>query len=180
MYKRTAIRQYFVSLLKAGVTSVSSRVYGGRINPKNDENYPYLNVIMKDEDIENQFTGHTTRDLTMHIGVFVKNNTINDGDFDAITEALMYDVESIMGKVLTVQAKQTGDNFALLNDIVVVGTSTSTDNSSGDDLGVGVLTYKINYSYELPIKPITLEDFDWLGSIQHMQITNEGIPVNDV
>ncbi len=179
MYKKTAIRQYFTELLKAGVLSVSSRVYSGRINPKNDESYPYLTVFTKDEDIVDLFTSHTSRELSLHIGIVVKNNDIGNLDFYEVVESIMYDVESVMGKVITVQAKEPNDNFALFEDIVMVGSTTDHDNSSSSDIGSAMITYKISYDYELPILPLVLEDFDWEGSIEHIQIINEGIPIND-
>lgn len=179
MYKKTLIRQYFTALLKAGVTSVSNRVYSGRLNPKEDQNYPYLTVYTKDENVTEQFTSHTVRELDLHVGIVVKDNTTADGDFDEIIEAIMYDVESIMSRVITVQAKDpVSDNFALLNDVVLTGGTTDSDNSSSSDLGSGMLVYKVDYDYELPILPLTLEDFDWQGSIDNLIITNEGVPPN--
>lgn len=180
MYKKTLIRQYFTALLKAGVTSVNNRVYSGRINPKEDENYPYLTVFTKDENITEQFTSHTSRELELHVGVIVKDNSIKDGDFFEVIENIMYDVESIMGKVLTVQAKNpANDFFALFDSVSFVGSTTEHDNSSSSDIGGALLTYKVDYDYESPILPLVLEDFDWQGNIEHIQIANEGIPKND-
>lgn len=180
MYKKTLIRQYFTALLKAGVTSVNNRVYSGRINPKEDENYPYLTVFTKDENITEQFTSHTSRELELHIGVIVKDNTIKDGDFFEVVENIMYDVESIMGKVLTVQAKNPAEDFfALLDGVALVGSTTEHDNSSSSDIGGALLTYKVDYDYESPILPLVLEDFDWQGSIDNLIITNPGVPAND-
>jgi hypothetical protein len=176
-YKKTVIRQYFTALL-AGVTSVSERVYSGRIDPKEDENYPYLTVFTKDETIEEQFTSHTNRDLELHVGIIAKDNSIGSADFYEVVESIMYDVESIMSKVITVQAKEIGDNFALFNDIVMTGSTTDHNNSSSSDIGTAIITYRINYDYELPILPLTLEDFDWQGSIDNLIITNPGVPEN--
>ena len=178
MYKKTLIRQYFTELLKAGVTSVDSRVYSGRINPKEDEDYPYLTVFTKDEDVVEQFTSHTSRELDLHIGIVVKSNDIADGDFYEVIENTMFDVESIMGKVLTVQAKPINDFFALLNDYVLVSSTTEHNNDSSSDIGGGMLVYKVAYDYELPIIPLVLEDFDVQGSIDNLIITNEGVPAN--
>ncbi len=179
MYKKTLIRQYFTDLLKAGVTSVSNRVYSGRINPNADDLYPYLTVFTKDEDIVDQFTSHTSREVDLHIGIVVKSNDIADGDFYEVIENTMYDVESIMGKVLTVQAKPTNDFFALLNDYVLVSSTTEHNNDSSSDIGGGMLVYRVSYDYELPIIPLTLEDFDVQDSIDNLIITNPGVPAND-
>ena len=180
-YKKTLIRQYFETLLKANVASVSNRVYSGRINPKEDENYPYLTVFTKDENVVDQFTTHTSRELELHIGVVVKDNTIAGGDFYEVIENIMFDVEEVMSQVITVQTKNpVSDFFALLDSVVLVGSTTESDNSSSSDIGGAMLTYKVDYDYNLPIVPHTLEDFDVDGSIAHIQITNPGVPINDV
>ena len=179
-YKKTLIRQYFAALLKATVISVDSRVYSGRINPKEDENYPYLTVFTKDENVTEQFTTHTGRELELHIGVVVKNNDIADGDFYEIIENLMYEVEEVMSKVITVQTKNPVDDFfALLDSVVLVRSTTEHNNDSSSDIGGAMLTYKVDYEYNLPIVPHSLEDFDIAGSIAHIQITNLGVPIND-
>lgn len=180
MYKKTLIRQYFVELLKTGVTSVNSRVYSGRINPNNNATYPYLIVFTRNESVSEQFTTHTERELELHVGVVVKDNNIGNGDFDEIVEDLMYEVESVMGRVLTVQTKNPStDFFALLDSVVLVGSAVSDDNTSGSDIGSSMLTYKVDYDYELPIVPLTLQDFDVQGSIENIIITNPGVPPND-
>ena len=178
-YKKTVIRQYFVELLKVYVTSVSGRVYGGRLNPKEDDTYPYLTVYTKDEDVAEQFTTYTSRELQLFIGVIVKDNTIASDDFDEVIENVMIDVETVMSRVLTVQAKEVDDPFALFNSIVLVSTKTGTNNESKSDIGSGMLGYKIDYDYQLPIVPVALEDFDVDASIDHIQITNPGVPEND-
>jgi len=175
MYKKTIIRQYFATLLKS-VLSIDNRVYSGRIDPLNNTEYPYVTVFNKSENIVEQFTSHTERELELKIGVVVKQNQTQSADFDEVIEGLMYEVESVMGRVLSVQAKELNDNYALFEDIVLEGTATDSDNSSGDDIGGGMMTYKISYNYELPIVPLVLEDFDWQGSIDNLKITNEGIP----
>ena len=179
-YKKTLIRQYFETLLKASVASVDSRVYSGRINPKEDENYPYLTVFTKDENVVEQFTTHTSRELELHIGVIVKDNTIAGGDFYEVIENIMFDVESVMSQVLTVQAKNPAEDFfALLDSVVLVGSTTEHNNDSGSDIGGAMLIYKVDYDYNLPIAPQALSDFDVQGSIDHIQITNPGVPEND-
>ena len=178
MYKKAVIRQYFTALLKANVASVANRVYSGRINPQEDEAYPYLTVFTKDESVKEQTTAYTTRELELQIGIVIKDNTITDGDFYDIIESIMYDVEVAMSRVSAVNAKEVGDNFALFNDIVISGSTTEHDISSGSNIGGAMLTYTVEYYYELPILPLVLEDFDWQGSIGHIQITNPGVPLN--
>ena len=177
-YKKTVIRQYFVALLKAANISVGQKVYGGRISPKSDDTYPYLTVYSKDEDIEEQFTEYTSRKLNLVIGIVVKDNTKGDADFDEVIENVMFEVEEVMSKVLTVQTKTATDPFALFECIVLTSTKTATDNSSSSDIGVAEMTYEIDYDYQLPITPITLEDFDWQGSIDNIIFTNPGVPAN--
>jgi hypothetical protein len=180
-YKKTLIRQYFEALLKASVASVDERVFSGRLNPKADGNYPYLTVFTKDENVVEQYTTHTSRELELHIGVIVKDNNIANGDFDEVIENLMFEVEEVMSQVITVQTKDpVSDFFALLDSVVLVSSTTESDNSSGSDIGGAMLVYKVDYDYNLPIVPHTLEDFDVEGSIAHIQITNPGVPENDV
>lgn len=178
-YKKTVIRQYFEALLKVSVASVSNRVYSGRINPKEDESYPYLTVFTKDEDVVDQSTMSTKRELGLHIGVIVKNNDIANGDFYEKIEDIMFDVESVMSKVDTVQTKELNDFYALLDSVVLTGSTTNHDNDSSSDIGTAMLSYKVDYEYALPIVPVTLEDFDVSGSIGHIQIANQGVPIND-
>ena len=180
MYKKTLVRQFFTTLLKAGVTSVSNRVYSGRMNPKEDEDYPYLTVFTKDESVTEQSTMSTKRELSLNVGIVVKNNTIDSGDFDEVIENLMFEVETIMSRVLSVQTKATGDFYALFDDVVLESSTTDGDNSSGSDIGGGLLSYKVEYEMQLPIVSLTLEDFDVQGSIDHLQILNEGVPTNDL
>ena len=180
-YKKTLIRQYFETLLKASVASVSNRVYSGRINPNEDDLYPYLTVFTKDENVVEQFTTHTSRELELHIGIVVKNNDIANGDFYKVIEDVMFDVEEVMSKVITVQTKNPVDDlFALLDSVVLVGSTTEHNNDSSSDIGGGMLVYKVDYEYNIPIVPHTLEDFDVQGSIDHIQITNPGVPINNV
>ena len=179
-YKKTLIRQYFELLLKTTVTSVNSRVYSGRINPNENASYPYLTVFTKDENIVDQFTTHTERELELHIGVIVKDNDIANGDFDEVIENIMFDVEEVMSQVITVQTKPALDFFALLNSVQLVSSTMNSDNSSSSDIGGALLVYKVDYDYNLPIVSQTLEDFDVDGSIDHIQITNPGVPINDV
>ncbi|MHA1193235.1 MAG: hypothetical protein ACTSP9_13215 [Promethearchaeota archaeon] len=178
-YKKTLIRQHFTELLKVGVTSVSERVYSGRINPKEDENYPYLTVFTKDENVIEQYTTSTKRELSLHVGIVVKNNDIASGDFYEVAENIMFDVEEVMSRIITVQSKNPAEDFyALLDDIVLVGSTTDHNNDSGSDIGSAMLTYKIEYEYALPIVSLALEDFDIEASIAHIQIINPGVPEN--
>lgn len=178
MYKKTLIRAFFTELLKQNVASVSQRVYSGRLNPKEDENYPYLTVYTKDEDIVEQSTMSTKRELALHIGIVVKNNDIDSGDFDEVIDNLMYDVEVVMSQVLSVQTKAVNDFYALVDDVVLERSVTDADNSSGSDIGGGMLVYKVDYEMMLPVSPVVLEDFDLQGSIDNIQITNPGVPSN--
>lgn len=178
-YKKTVIRQYFETLLKASVASVSERVYSGRINPNQDDTYPYLTVFTKDENVIEQSTMSTNRELELFIGIVVKNNDVANGDFYEKIEDIMFDVENVMSKIITVQAKEPNDFYALLDSVVLVGSTTNHDNDSSSDIGSGMLSYKVDYEYALPIVPVTLEDFDVAGSIAHIQITNQGVPIND-
>jgi len=180
LYKKTAIRHYFTELLKSKVLSVDGRVYSGRILVKEDDEFPYITVFSKDESIVEQFTTHTSRELDLKIGIVTQDNTIGYGDFYESIEDVMIEVENAMGSVITEQVSSiSGDFFALFNDVKLDNTTTDHDSSGSADIGMAMLNYKVSYDYNLPVIPVTLEDFDWRGSIEHIQITNDGVPLND-
>lgn len=177
MYKKTAIRQHFTQYLKDNVPSVATRVFSGRIAPKQkDDPYPYLIVFAKDEDIAEYYTSHTERVLELKVGVVVNENGNADSDFDEITENLEYEVEIAMSKIITSGDPIAPDNFKLFNDIVLDNSQTDSSFESGNDIGGGMLNYVINYDYENPVDPLVLQDFDVVESVQNMVITNEGVP----
>ena len=179
MYKKTVIRQYFEQVLKASVPSVAGRVYSGRINQVEDDVFPYITLFSKNESIAEQFTTHTSRELDLNVGIVVSDNTIDDGDFYEVIENVMLEVDNAMGRILTERVSSiTDDYFALFEDVVFQNSSTEHDNSSGNDIGMAMMSYKVSYDYALPVIPLTLEDFDWQGSIANIQITNEGVPLN--
>lgn len=178
-HKRALIRQYFTELLKANVASVSSRVYSGRINPKEDENYPYITIFTKNEDIIDRSTMSTRRELELHIGIVVKDNDIANGDFYEVIDDAMFEVEEVMSRLITVQSKNPDTDFyALVDEVELVGSNSDHNNESSSDIGGGMLVYKVEYEYSLPVTPLTLEDFDVQGSIENITITNPGVPQN--
>lgn len=178
-HKRTIIRQYFETLLKAGVVNVSNRVYSGRINPKQDESYPYLTIFTKNETITERSTMSTSRELELHIGIVVKNNDIANGDFYEVIDDTMFEVEEVMSRQITVQSKNPlSDPYVLVNEVELVSSATDHNNESSSDIGGGLLVYRVEYEYSLPITPLTLEDFDVDGSIANLIITNPGVPAN--
>ena len=179
MYKKTVIRQYFTNALIAGVTSVSGRVYNGRINQVEDNQFPYLTIFSKNESISEQFTTHTSRELDLNVGIVVSDNTIDNADFYEVIENVMIEVDNVMGRVLTERVSPiSGDFFALFEDIVFQNSSTDHDNSSGNDIGMAMMSYKVSYDYSLPVIPLSLDVFDWKSSIANIQITNKGVPLN--
>ena len=179
MYKKTVIRKYFEELLKSAIPNVSNRVYSGRINQVEDDVYPYITLFSKNETIQEQFTTHTQRELNLNVGIVISDNTINDGDFYEKIEDLMIEVDNVIGRVLSESVSPiTDDEFYLFEDIAFLSSSTDHDNTSGNDIGMAMLEYKIIYNYSLPVIPLTLEDFDWQSSIANIQITNDGVPLN--
>lgn len=179
MYKKTAIRQYFTEVLKAGVLSVEGRVYNGRINQVEDNKFPYLTIFSKNESVSEQFTTHTTRELGLNVGIVVSDNSIDDGDFYEVIERVMLEVDIVLGKILTQRVSPiANDFFALFEDIVFQNSSTEHDNTSGNDIGMAMMNYTVSYDYSLPIVSVTLDNFDWQGSTNNIQITNEGVPLN--
>jgi len=179
MYKKTAIRQYFTEALKASVPSVSNRVYNGRINQVEDNQFPYLTIFSKNESIDEQFTTHTSRELRLNVGIVVSDNTINNDDFYEVIENVMLEVDNAMGRILTeIVSPITNDFFSLFEDVVFQNSSTEHDNTGGNDIGMSMMNYLVSYDYSLPVVSVSLEDFDWKGSIANIEITNEGVPLN--
>lgn len=183
-YKKTVIRAYFVAYLKAQILSLSDRIYGGRIDPihKSKDTFPYLTVFSKSDDVIEEFTSHTERELDLLIGVVLKDNTTVD-DFDALVEDLMFKVEEAMSKIIGgpigTYAENPDDNYRLFEDIVFEKSLITNSNDSGNDIGTAIMSYKISYNYEAPVIPLTLQDFDLDGSIDNITITNPGVPSND-
>lgn len=182
MLKQTVLRNYFKEYLKASIAEVNNKVYSGRINPMNDDKYPFI-VLKTDNDvIEERYTGYTQRSLDMIIQVVVSENTDDDfDDFDEVIENLMFLVEKWMSYILTVPSDYVpeNDNMRLFEDVLIQGSTKNPNIESSKDIGQGLLSYKIVYNYEDPIVPLVLEDFDYIASIQHIQLLNEGVPIND-
>ncbi len=176
MYKKTAIRHHFTQYLKNTVLSVENRVYSGSVKPLQKENitYPYLTVFSRREEIIEEFTSHTVRELELKVGMFVKDN--GSDDFDEVIENLMFEVESQMSKIFGINQDL---NFELYREIQLASTEMQSDISSSSTLGGAEITYKIIYDYERPVNLAPLNDFDVQGSIENLIITNIGVPDND-
>ena len=180
MYKRTAIREFIVAYLKANATFFNNRVFSGRIKPNiEDENqYPYLIVFTRNEDITEHYTSHTRRELDINIGVIVSDN--NSDDMDTTTEESMLEVEKQMSKILG--ANPIGnDPFNLIDDLSLDSIDMDSESDSRNSIGKAMLTYKAEYEYQRPVgfDLSLLDDFDEIGSIENIQITNDGVPIND-
>jgi len=181
MYKPTIIRQYFIEYLKA-TTPFFQNIYGGRINPiSKKDSYPYATVFAKSQGKTEEFTSHSEREMDLLISVVVRTNQDSTLDFDEIVENAMFKIEEQMSKLVTIPSAYVpiaADNYRLFEDIVFESSQITTDNSSGNDTGSAVLSYKVTFNYEEPIVPLTLEDFDLAGSIANIQILNAGVPEN--
>lgn len=182
MYKKTVIRQFFVEYLKAQITQISNRVFAGRIDPlTKNETFPYLVVMSKNDEVTDYVTGYTEREMDLLVSVNIRSNQEQDSDFDALVEDLMFRVEEAMSKQITIPSTYTnpeGSNLDLFKNALFERSQINNNTESGNDYGSAVMAYKIEYDYEDPIVPLTLEDFDWQGSIDNIQITNVGVQEN--
>jgi len=183
MYKQTILREYFTAYLKAMITSLNNRVFSGRIDPKHKGDiFPFLLVNTNNDSIEERYTSHTVRSLDLVVQITMKDNQDSDIDFDALIEDLMENVETAMSYINTISSEYipaNHDNFRLFENVYLENTNKIKNNESGSDIGYAILKYKIEYEYEDPITPLTLNDFDYEDSIAHIQLINKGVPIND-
>tara|TARA_R110001632_G_scaffold176107_1_gene295786 strand:- start:1322 stop:1867 length:546 start_codon:yes stop_codon:yes gene_type:complete len=180
MYKRTLIRQFLVSYLKANTTLFNNeRVYGGRVAPmiESEITYPYIIVYTDDESIVEHNTMHTARELDIQIGVISKDNTIED--LSSIIESVLFDIEKAMSKLLGASAVGT-DPYDLIEDIYLDAIVTDSKVDSQSNISQAMMRYKVSYYYQRPVgfDYSAMDDFDELGSVANMIITNEGVPGN--
>tara|TARA_R110002073_G_scaffold324027_1_gene501729 strand:- start:8668 stop:9213 length:546 start_codon:yes stop_codon:yes gene_type:complete len=180
MYKRTLIRQFLVSYLKANTTLFNNeRVYGGRVAPMIESEiiYPYVVIFTDDESIVEHTTMHTSRELDIQIGVIAKDNTIED--LSSIIEAVLFDVEKAMSKLLGASAVGT-DPYDLIEDIYLDAIITTNESDSQSNISKAMMSFKVSYYYQRPVAfdYSEMDDFDELGSVANMIITNEGVPSN--
>jgi len=170
MYKRTAIRQYFIQYLKDNTELFDNRIYPMLTAQLQDEDYPKVEVATRDETILTNTTTHTERELKLEI-VTKCINTQNDMliDFDSTIEETMYEIEKAMSKMLGCVDKSP---FALFTDIKLESTEIKTDIGSKIVLGYALLKYSIFYDYELPLKETILTEFDVGESLSYLNITN--------
>ena len=180
MYKRTLIRQFLVSYLKANTTLFNNeRVYGGRVAPmiESEITYPYIIVYTDDESIVEHNTMHTVRELDIQIGVISKDNTTED--LSSIVENVLFDIEKAMSKLLSASAVGS-DPYDLIEDIYLDSIVTARDSESQSNISKGMMSYKVSYYYQRPVDfdYSAMDDFDVDGSIANIIITNEGVPGN--
>ena len=180
MYKRTLIRQFLVSYLKANTTLFNNeRVYGGRVAPmiESEITYPYIVVYTDDENIVEHNTMHTSRELDIQIGVISKDNTTED--LSSIIEAVLFDVEKSMSKLLGASAVGS-DPYNLIEDIYLDSIVTDNKSDSQSNISQAMMRYKVSYYYQRPVgfDYSAMDNFDELGSVANMIITNKGVPSN--
>ena len=180
MYKRTLIRKFLVSYLKANTTLFNNtRVYGGRVAPmiESEITYPYIVVYTDDESIVEHTTMHTSRELDIEIGVIAKDNTVED--LSSIVEAVLFDVEKAMSKLSSANAVGT-DPYDLIEDIYLDAIVTDNKSDSQSNISQAMMSYKVSYYYQRPVafNYSAMDNFDVSGSIANIIITNKGVPNN--
>ncbi len=170
MYKRTAIRQYFIQYLKDNTELFDDRIYPLLAAQLQNEINPRAEITTRDETILTNTTTHTERELKLEI-VTKCINTQNDMliDFDSTIEETMFEIEKAMSKMLGCVDKSP---FALFTDIKLESTEIKTNTESEIVLGYALLKYSIIYDYELPLEETILTDFDVDESLSYLNITN--------
>ena len=183
-YKKTVIRKYFQEYLKTLATYFNQNVFCGNINPRmKNISYPFIQIISENDNVVENLTDHTMREMDLMIHVTVKNNDV-DGteDFMESVELAMFNVEQYMSLMLDVPygyIPTNEDNFNLFESVRLERSLNDSNIDSSSDIGTAVLSYKVEYNYENPVKPQTFEDFDIQGSIENMTILYKGEPIYD-
>jgi hypothetical protein len=183
MYKRTLIRNFLVNYLKNDTENITptfgNKIYGGRVKPLigEQEKYPFISIFTRNEEITEHLTTHTRRELDINIGVIAFSNTADD--LDSVVEKSIYQVEKSMSKLIGADAIAP-DPFRLIDEIYLENILIDSDTESKNTIGKAMLNYKVIYDYQRPVgfDISSLVDFDEVGSIANLIITNDGVPGN--
>lgn len=132
---RKQIRDRVESILAAGVTLVSSRVYASRVYPLTEANLPAVTVYAGSEASDLRTMGAKTlsRELSLNVDAYVRVTDTFDDDIDA----LAVQIEETIAADYTLNG--------LVKDAVLVSTEIEFDGEAERPIGVARLTYAIRY-----------------------------------
>lgn len=136
---RKQIRDQFVSILTAGVSLVSSRVYATRVYPLTQAKLPAITVTTSAEASEIMVMGATmgakSLDRTVDVSVSIYENAASS--LDSALDAIAVQVEEAIGADYTLGG--------LAKHSVLTSTSIDFSGETEQPVGIATLTFSVRY-----------------------------------
>ena len=136
---RKQIRDQFVTLLTAGVTLVSSRVYATRVYPLTQAKLPAITVTIGSESSGLMTMGATmgskSLDRTVDIAVSVYENAT--ASLDSAIDAIAVQIEQAIGADFTLGG--------IAKESVLTSTSIDFSGETEQPVGIATLTFSVRY-----------------------------------
>ena len=136
---RKQIRDQFVSVLTAGVTLVSSRVYATRVYPLTQAKLPAITVTIGSESSGLMTMGATmgskSLDRTVDIAVSVYENAT--ASLDSAIDAIAVQIEEAIGADFTLGG--------IAKESVLTSTSIDFSGETEQPVGIATLTFSVRY-----------------------------------
>jgi hypothetical protein len=136
---RKQIRDQFVTLLTAGVTLVSSRVYATRVYPLTQAKLPAITVTIGSESSGLMTMGATmgskSLDRTVEIAVSVYENAT--ASLDSAIDAIAVQIEQAIGADFTLGG--------IAKESVLTSTSIDFSGETEQPVGIATLTFSVRY-----------------------------------
>ena len=136
---RKQIRDQFVTLLTAGVTLVSSRVYATRVYPLTQAKLPAITVTIGSESSGLMTMGATmgskSMDRTVDIAVSVYENAT--ASLDSAIDAIAVQIEEAIGADFTLGG--------IAKESVLTSTSIDFSGETEQPVGIATLTFSVRY-----------------------------------
>ena len=136
---RKQIRDQFVTLLTAGVTLVSSRVYATRVYPLTQAKLPAITVTIGSESSGLMTMGATmgskSLDRIVDIAVSVYENAT--ASLDSAIDAIAVQIEEAIGADFTLGG--------IAKESVLTSTSIDFSGETEQPIGIATLTFSVRY-----------------------------------
>ena len=136
---RKQIRDQFVTVLTAGVTLVSNRVYATRVYPLTQAKLPAITVTIGSESSGLMTMGATmgskSLDRTVDIAVSVYENAT--ASLDSAIDAIAVQIEEAIGADFTLGG--------IAKESVLTSTSIDFSGETEQPVGIATLTFSVRY-----------------------------------
>lgn len=136
---RKQIRDQFVTLLTAGVSLVSSRVYATRVYPLTQAKLPAITVTIGSESSGLMTMGATmgskSLDRTVEIAVSIYENAT--ASLDSAIDAIAVQIEEAIGADFTLGG--------IAKESVLTSTSIDFSGETEQPVGIATLTFSVRY-----------------------------------